>query len=403
MGGSRQLRLDEKSDHSPRVRFWTQTVKKLLRTRVDAITTPLASIFGSGFLVIVPILASAVGQWSVTAMAGICALAYAVGWVIRHNIRHVEPALAANPPKATLVFERSSDFALILAYIISVSLYLHIMSSFVLGGFGLDVELYENLLATSTIVLIVVVGFIRGLKKLEQLEKWALYLTLLIILLLIFGFAKYTIAAAGSATGIILPTANSTSTWGTITVLAGTLIVVQGFETTRYLGEVYDAQTRISASRWSQIISSVVYVVFVALALPIVHNLHGQYDDNSLIQLAGFAAGILVIPLVLAAALSQFSAAVADTMAGTGNLEEVTRQRLKEKYAYLWIGIPAIALTWSADTYQLLAIASRGFALYYLLQCLVAISVSKSRMQQCWLAAIAAVLGFITIFAVPVG
>ena len=378
-------------------------MKKLLRTRVDAITTPLASIFGSGFLVIVPILASAVGQWSVTAMAGICALAYAVGWVIRHNIRHVEPALAANPPKATLVFERSSDFALILAYIISVSLYLHIMSSFVLGGFGLDVELYENLLATSTIVLIVVVGFIRGLKKLEQLEKWALYLTLLIILLLIFGFAKYTIAAAGSATGIILPTANSTSTWGTITVLAGTLIVVQGFETTRYLGEVYDAQTRISASRWSQIISSVVYVVFVALALPIVHNLHGQYNDNSLIQLAGFAAGILVIPLVLAAAMSQFSAAVADTMAATGNLEEVTRKSLKEKYAYLWIGIPAIALTWSADTYQLLAIASRGFALYYLLQCLVAISVSKSRMQQCWLAAIAAVLGFITIFAVPVG
>ena len=378
-------------------------MKKLLRTRVDAITTPLASIFGSGFLVIVPILASAVGQWSVTAMAGICALAYAVGWVIRHNIRHVEPALAANPPKATLVFERSSDFALILAYIISVSLYLHIMSSFVLGGFGLDVELYENLLATSTIVLIVVVGFIRGLKKLEQLEKWALYLTLLIILLLIFGFAKYTIAAAGSATGIILPTANSASTWGTITVLAGTLIVVQGFETTRYLGEVYDAQTRISASRWSQIISSVVYVVFVALALPIVHNLHGHYNDNSLIQLAGFAAGILVIPLVLAAALSQFSAAVADTMAATGNLEEVTRKSLKEKYAYLWIGIPAIALTWSADTYQLLAIASRGFALYYLLQCLVAISVSKSRMQQCWVAAIAAVLGFITIFAVPVG
>ena len=62
-----------------------------LRSILGATTTPLASIFGSGFLVIVPILAAAVGFWSVAAMAGICALAYAVGWVIRHNIRHAEP------------------------------------------------------------------------------------------------------------------------------------------------------------------------------------------------------------------------------------------------------------------------------------------------------------------------
>ena len=122
-----------------------------------------------------------------------------------------------------------------------------------------------------------------------------------------------------------------------------------------------------------------------------------------MIELAGIAAGVLVLPLVVAAALSQFSAAVADTMAATGNLEEVTRSYLKEKYAYFWIGIPAIALTWSANTYQLLAIASRGFALYYLLQCLVAISVSKSHVHRLFLAVIALVLLFITLFAVPVG
>ena len=53
-------------------------------------TTPLASIFGSGFLVIVPILNAAVGPYSVVAMAGVCALAYAMGSVIRFNIRHAE-------------------------------------------------------------------------------------------------------------------------------------------------------------------------------------------------------------------------------------------------------------------------------------------------------------------------
>ena len=61
-----------------------------------------------------------------------------------------------------------------------------------------------------------------------------------------------------------------------------------GFETPRYLGAAFDARMRISASRWSQIISTVVYLLFVALALPIVHELGGKHDDNSLINLAGY-------------------------------------------------------------------------------------------------------------------
>ena len=53
---------------------------------IDATSTPLSSIFGSGFLIIVPILAGAVGSYSVLAMAVVCALAFAVGSVIRFNI-----------------------------------------------------------------------------------------------------------------------------------------------------------------------------------------------------------------------------------------------------------------------------------------------------------------------------
>ena len=63
----------------------------------NAVITPLSSIFGSGFLVIVPILAGAVGEYSVLAMAAVCAIAYAVGSVIRFNIRHAEPVLAGKP------------------------------------------------------------------------------------------------------------------------------------------------------------------------------------------------------------------------------------------------------------------------------------------------------------------
>ncbi len=368
---------------------------------LDATSTPLASIFGSGFLVIVPILAGATGSWSVIAMAGICALAYAVGNVIRFNIRHAEPVLAGTPSEATLSFERASDLALILAYVISVCLYLHILSAFVLGGVHLDTSVNEDLLTTCVIVAITATGVVRGLQMLERLEEIALYATLLIIVLLLGGFGLYGWDAWGSSAGIIWPKALDHTGWQVATIVAGTLIVVQGFETPRYLSEEFDADTRIAASRWSQIISAGVYVLFVALALPVVHTLDGHYTDNSLIRLVGAAVGLLTLPLITAAALSQFSAAVADTLAATGNLEEVTHDHLKTRYAYILVGSGAIMLAWSAETLEIVALASRAFAFYYLLQCLVAISVCTRTLQRVWMGAIAAVLAFIAVFAVP--
>jgi hypothetical protein len=86
-------------------------------------------------LVIVPILAGAVGPFSVWAMLAVCALAYAVGHVIRFNIQFAEPALASeNPPKRLKFTEGSSDIALVGAYVISVCLYINILASFLLGG-----------------------------------------------------------------------------------------------------------------------------------------------------------------------------------------------------------------------------------------------------------------------------
>ena len=371
------------------------------RALMRATSTPLASIFGSGFLVMVPILAGAVGTYAVLAMALVCALAYCVGHVIRFNIRVAEPALAGKPKESTLAFERCSDLALVLAYVISVCLYLHILSAFVLGSLHLDSGPNENLLTTAVIVFITVVGLTRGLRGLAELERWALAITLLIIVALLGGFALYDLRAWQSPQGLQFFQPQAQGLWHKLTVVAGTLIVVQGFETTRYLGDVYHAQTRIRASRLSQIVSTAVYLVFITAALPLVHTLNGKYDDNSLIHLAAVASALLVAPLVIAAALSQFSAAVADTLAATGNLEEVTHEQLTMKFGTVLVGGGAIALAWLADTLEIVALASRAFAFYYLLQCLVAISVSRSRAQRAFFALVAAALGFITVFAVP--
>ena len=85
------------------------TTRKHLR---HARATPLASIFGSGFLVIVPILNAAVGPYAVVAMLIVCGLAYAMGSVIRFNIRHAEPLLETATASARVNrYERTANLA----------------------------------------------------------------------------------------------------------------------------------------------------------------------------------------------------------------------------------------------------------------------------------------------------
>lgn len=290
-----------------------------------------------------------------------------------------------------------------LAYIISVCLYLHILSAFVLTGFGQDDHFNEDILTSVIIVIITLVGVIKGLSPLEFLEKWALYLTFIVIAILCVALANFDYEIWQQNSSFTMPIWGEQSNWQILTILAGTLIVVQGFETSRYLGHVYDAKLRITTSRWSQIISTLVYVGFVALALPVVHTLSGEYNDHSLIDLIGTVSLLLVTPLILAATLSQFSAAVADTLAASGNMVEMSKGKIKEANGYLIVGAGAFLLTWTVNTFEVLALASRSFAFYYLIQCIVAITVSKSWLLKLGLAGLSLVLAFITLFAVPVG
>ena len=164
-------------------------------TRADlrhARTTPLASIFGSGFLVIVPILGATVGPYSVVAMAGVCALAYAMGEVIRFNIRHAEPLLEAGAASSRVVrYERTANLALVLAYAISVCLYIHILAAFLLGGLGINTPTRENVVTVIIVAAIGVIGRFRGLDMLMVMERWALRVTGVLVLAMIVGFAAY--------------------------------------------------------------------------------------------------------------------------------------------------------------------------------------------------------------------
>jgi hypothetical protein len=364
--------------------------------------TPLASIFGSGLLVIVPILNAAVGPYSIFAMAGVCALAYAMGSVIRFNIRYVEPLHEAGTVSdRTARNERTANLALVLAYAISVCLYIHILASFLLGGLGINTPLRENIFVVVVIVGIGAVGRFKGLDILLAMEKWALRVTMVLILLMIIGFAAYDWRAFTSNT-LQLPAFPKQDLWTVLTVLGGTLIVVQGFETSRYLGSEYDRELRVRSCRSSQLVSTFIYLIFIAAATPLMHFLNNKVEDNGLLLIAAKASALLPIPIVIAAVLSQFSAAVADVVGGGGTIAESTNGRVDERRAYLLICGIGVVMAF-ASTLTLLSFASRAFAFYYFLQCLVALSVCKDSLRKVAISILALILAFITLFAVPAG
>jgi hypothetical protein len=86
---------------------------------------------------------------------------------------------------------------------------------------------------------------------------------------------------------------------------------------------------------------------------------------------------VLPILLSLTAIGSQFSAAVADNAGAGGLLEDISQNKLPIRYAYLLIIVVTLLLTWESNVNEIIAYASRAFALYYMFQCLVAIMVLR--------------------------
>lgn len=127
------------------------------------------------------------------------------------------------------------------------------------------------------------------------MERWALRVTAVLMLALIVGFVAFDWRAAAAHT-LEWPVVPTHDLWTVLTVLGGTLIVVQGFETSRYLGSEFGRDMRVRSCRSSQIVSTVIYLLFVAAATPLMHFLGGQVEDNGLLVLAAKASVPLTTP-----------------------------------------------------------------------------------------------------------
>jgi len=343
-----------------------------------AMATPLASIMGSGFLVSAPLLGATVGNLAVIFMAVLLVLAYFVGGAIRFNIKYFEPIEnSGNGAAQDVAF--LSRAVLIGAYFISVTYYLQLLAAFALNAIGSKDQIAANIVTSSLLVVIGGVGMWRGLGMLERLEKYTVALNLGMIGALIVSLIIYN-AELFTGGQWKLPTIPSEIDFHGARVLLGLLIVVQGFETSRYLGDEHPADVRISSMRSSQIVSGIIYLLFIGFVTVLFQPNMGA-DVTGVISMTMPVAMVLPILLSVAAIGSQFSASVADSEGAGGLIEDITHHRLKVRYAYLLIMLVTISITWGTNVNQIIAYASRAFALYYALQCVVAFVVAYEKKQ----------------------
>lgn len=344
--------------------------------RWRATVTPLASIIGSGFLICGPLLAREFGSGAFVAMAVLLALAYAVGWVIRFNIIHVEnhaTTLRFHEPFAWVM--RATQAMLAIAYAVSVAYYLKLLAEFVLKAVGTSEASHamaSNVLVTIIIAALTALTFSGSIRKIEHAAHASVSIKLALIAGLLAGLGWWWMTDASAV--VTLPPVRAS--WHSLPMLLGLLITVQGFETSRYLGDTYDQTTRIQTMRSAQWISSAIYLAFILLLTPLLDRAIHVEGVAGILDMMRFVAPLLGIFVLSAALTSQLSAAIADSIGSGGLMVEVSRRRLTIRTAFIASSALSIAIVWLTDPFQVIALSSRAFAAFYAMQCVLALWVS---------------------------
>ncbi|CBW27593.1 putative membrane protein [Halobacteriovorax marinus SJ] len=325
-----------------------------------ATITPLASIIGSGFLIAAPILNSLNSKYSYLLMLGLCCATYCIGIIIRWNIQNVEEN------SSSYISEKLSDIFLSIAYILSVSYYLYLLSSFILKATSLHGLDLERGLTTLIVCSIAYYGHQHGFKSLEKVESISVNIKLSIIFTFLVSLIVFNIQNDS-------PVAQEKAfDFDVIRVLLGLVIMVQGFETSRYLGSSYSSKIRVTSMRNAQLISTGIYLLFIILfsSVFILYPLSGAIEETSVIDAAKHVFRVAPVLILLAALSSQLSAALADMSGCGGLIGEFSKGKISERNSYILIAILILVIIWSFNIFEVISLASKGFALYYLLQCI---------------------------------
>jgi len=141
-----------------------------------------------------------------------------------------------------------------------------LLVAFLLSALGMKTPDTIRWSATGVLLVLAFVGLSHGLDGYQNLEAVSVSVKLSIIagvlaMLMYVGFTSDVPYFEHEAIieGTLLQRAQ---------ILGGLLMIAQGFETSRYLGHAYDAETRVRTMRNAQLLSSGIYVAFIGLTCP---------------------------------------------------------------------------------------------------------------------------------------
>jgi len=363
---------------------------------------PLANIMDVGFLVLSPIIVVLVGYDAPFFMLGICLVAVATGFVIAFNIRHYEP-LIGTPDRVHLI-AAWANWSLFAASMVNIAYYVQLLMTLVLLPLGLYNESRVTLTSAIVLIVVIVIGFQGYLPALNRLGDRTTAFNLAALFSVLAAFAVYNVLEAVDGRWSF-PSYDPTLDTATVRKVLGLFAMVQGFEASRYISARFTAKERVSTMRWAQAVATAVFVLLIALVLLPFGQFRPDADATAVFVVSKEVAFYLPWLILLVAVGSQVSAIANATSSRSELLIEATRGSIARRYTFPILLVPAIMIVIFTNVTDAVAIASRVFALYFVLQSLIALMLalrSRSWPAVFGISAVGLMMAAVTIFGLPI-
>jgi hypothetical protein len=371
-------------------------------TAYRATVVPLAEIMDVGFIVFSPIIILLFGYEAPWAMLGLCLLAILTGFAISFNVKHYEPLVGTPDPLHR--WNSIALWALLAASVVNVAYYAQLLMTLIFLPLG---DLYSPGVVTATaaalLAVLTIYGFAKGLMALNDLGNKSTAFNLSAIVAVLVAYATFNVQQLVGG-DFDWPHLDPPADAEAFRKLFGLFVLVQGFESSRYIGAYFSADTRVKTMRAAQYISSAVYVLFVAFSLILFARVKPPTDVTAIFEVSKQVSPFLPFLIMAAALGSQLSAIVNDTETRTEMLAGLVGDRLPRQWTFPMFLVPAIVVVVLTDVTEVVAIASRVFAAYYLLQALIAGRLAWRSGRWSWVvffAGIASAMAVIAVFGIP--
>jgi hypothetical protein len=366
--------------------------------RYQAMVVPLANIMDVGFIVMAPAVILLAGYSAPLVMLGICLLAIGAGFAIAYNIRHYEPLEATND-KVNLV-GRTARWALTLASVINIAYYTLLLVTLLLWPLGAYTETTLAVVGTVLLGTLIIIGMAGGMDRLNNLADKTTAFNISAVVAVVVAFIVYNIQEALGGR-FDLPPTDSAISGEDVRKIIGLFAIVQGFEAARYIGGRFAGELRITTMRIAQVVSTVVFVALLASVLILFVAVETDFSGTSIFVVADEVGDFMPWLILLAAIGSQTSAIIGAT---SSRSDMLVGHKIGRRWTFLILLLPAIVIFLLSDITQAVALASRVFAAYFVLQAVIAWILA--RRAQNWGAVagftgIALVMSTITIFGLP--